>query len=118
MNLTKPDPEGDLRQKLLTLAKLPNIWVKVSELSSMSPKGSYPFAETYPYVKRVYESFGPDRLLFGTGYPGSARAAYHRPTLRQEIDLIGAGLPFLAPDDRAKILGNNAAKLWGFQTRT
>ena len=96
------------------MAQYPNVWVKVSELSSVSKSGQYPFADAYPYVKRVYEAFGPDRLLFGTGYPGSARAAYQRPTLDKEIELIHKEIPFFTPGDREKILGRNAARLWGF----
>ena len=71
------DPEPDFRL-LLEMARYPNVWVKVSELTSVSKSGTYPFADAYPYVKRIYEAFGPDRLLFGTGYPGAARAASSR----------------------------------------
>jgi predicted TIM-barrel fold metal-dependent hydrolase len=113
MDLTVADPEPDFR-KLLALARFPNVWVKVSEFSSVMKTAKHPFREVYPYVKRVYEAFGPDRLLFGTGYPGSARAAYQRPTLEEEIALFRKEIPFFTPDDREKILGWNAARLWGF----
>jgi predicted TIM-barrel fold metal-dependent hydrolase len=96
------------------MAKYPNVWVKVSELSSVSKSKNYPFADAYPFVKRVYEAFGPDRLLFGTGYPGDARTHYKRPSLDKEIDLVRNEIPFFTAEDRDKILGRNAAKLWGF----
>jgi len=115
MDLGAEDPEPDFRL-LLSMAKYPNVWVKVSELSSVSKSGQYPFADAYPYVKRVYEAFGPERLLFGTGYPGAARAAYKRPTLDKEIDLIRREIPFFTQEEREKILGRNAARLWGFST--
>jgi predicted TIM-barrel fold metal-dependent hydrolase len=54
-------------------------------------------------------------LLFGTGYPGSARAAYNRPSLDKEIELIQNVIPFLSEADREKILGRNAQALWGFK---
>ena len=108
------DAEADLRL-LLSMAKYPSVYVKVSELASVSKSGEYPFADAWPHVKRVYEAFGPDRLLFGTGYPGTARAFYKRPTLDQEIDLIRKEMPFFTAEDRNKILGGNAAKLWGFK---
>ncbi|HUE71545.1 MAG TPA: amidohydrolase family protein [Pirellulaceae bacterium] len=105
--------EDDLRL-LLKMATYPNVWVKVSELSSVSKSGEYPFADAYPHVKRVYEAFGSDRLLFGTGYPGAARAFYKRPTLDKEIKLFEQ-MPFFTAEDRQKILGGNAMKLWGFE---
>jgi predicted TIM-barrel fold metal-dependent hydrolase len=113
VDLGAKDPEPEF-QLLLAMAKYPNVWVKISELSSVSKSGEYPFSDAYPYVRRVYEAFGPDRLLFGTGYPGAARAAYMRPTLDKEIDLIRNGIPFFTREDREKILGRNATTLWGF----
>ena len=115
VDLSAENPEPDF-QLLLSLARHPNVWVKVSELSSVSKSHRYPFPDAYPYVKRVYEAFGADRLLFGTGYPGAARAAYQRPSLAEEIDLIEKHIPFFSPQDRVKILGLNAAKLWNFTT--
>jgi len=112
MDLGK-DPEPQMRL-LLTMAKYPNVFVKVSELSSVSKSGKYPFSDAYPYVKRVYEAFGPERLLFGTGYPGSARAGYKRPTLASEIELVGM-FPFFSKSDSARMLGLNAKDLWGFK---
>lgn len=110
-----PEPDFEL---LLAMARYPNVWVKASELSSVSRSHQYPFQDAYPYLKRVYEAFGPDRLLFGTGYPGAARAAFKRPTLDKEIDLIEKQVPFFSQEDRAKILGRNAARLWGFATES
>lgn len=115
MDLGVADPEPDFR-KLLAMARHRNVWVKVSELTSVSKSHEYPFRDAYPYVKRVYEAFGPDRLLFGTGYPGAARAAYGRPTLEREIALVDQEMPFFTKQDRAQILGGNAARLWGFKT--
>jgi predicted TIM-barrel fold metal-dependent hydrolase len=114
MDLGVEDPEPQVRQ-LLAMARHPNVYVKVSELSSVSKSKEYPFADAYPVVKRVYEAFGPNRLLFGTGYPGAARAHYKRPELDREIDLIGKQISFFSDDDRQKILGGNALRLWGFK---
>ncbi len=111
VDLKAADPEPDVT-RLIEMARYENVCVKVSELSSVSSSGTYPFTDAYPFVKRVYEAFGPDRLLFGTGYPGSARAHYHRPTLDREIALFNH-MPFLSTEDRSKILGRNAKRLWG-----
>jgi predicted TIM-barrel fold metal-dependent hydrolase len=90
------------------------VWVKVSELSIISPSKQYPYRDTFPLVKRVYDAFGPDRLLWGTGFPGATRGQADRPTLEQELALIRREIPFLTAKDREKILGRNAAKVWGF----
>jgi predicted TIM-barrel fold metal-dependent hydrolase len=111
LKLSDPLPEF---KKLLALARHPSVWVKVSELSVLSPSGKYPYGDTFAWVRRMYDAFGPDRLLWGTGFPGATRAQADRPTLEQELDLIRKELDFLTAADREKILGRNAAKLWRF----
>jgi predicted TIM-barrel fold metal-dependent hydrolase len=114
-DLKTQDPMPEFK-KLLALARYPNVWVKVSELTSVSKSGQYPFPDALPWVQLVYEHFGPDRLLWGTGYPGTARAAYQRPTLSKELALIRREIPFFTAEDQKKILGLNAASLWGLKT--
>src|SRR5262245_60438836 len=114
VDLEAKDPEPEIRN-LLALARYPNVCVKVSELSSLLPTKKYPFRDAYPFVKRVYDAFGPDRLLWGTGFPGATRAEAERPTLQQELLLIQKEMPFFTAADRAKILGKNAARVWGFK---
>lgn len=113
VDLTVDDPLPEF-QKLLQLAKYPNVWAKVTELSVVSPSGEAPWRDTFPWVRRMYEAFGPDRLLWGTGFPGITRSENGRPGLREELDLIEREIDFFTAADRAKILGQNAAKLWGF----
>jgi predicted TIM-barrel fold metal-dependent hydrolase len=105
----------DQIQKLLALAKYPNVYVKVSELNILSPSKKYPYKDTYPFVKRVYEAYGPDRLLWGTGFPGPTRAQAERPSFDEELALIETHIPFFSAAERAKILGRNAAKVWRFE---
>jgi predicted TIM-barrel fold metal-dependent hydrolase len=114
VDLSAKDPDPEIK-KLLALARYPNVWVKVSELSIISPSKQYPYRDTFALVKRVYDAFGADRLLWGTGFPGATRAQADRPTLAQELALIRREIPFFTTEDRAKILGRNAAKVWGFE---
>ncbi len=113
IDLKQSDPMPEF-QKLLALAKYPNVYVKVSELSVLSPSAEYPWSDTFAWVKRMYDAFGPDRMLWGTGFPGATRTQAGRPTLTQELNLIRQEIPFFTPQDRQKILGTNAARLWKF----
>ncbi len=113
VDLKASDPLPEF-QKLLRLAKYPNVWAKVTELSVISPSGRHPYRDTFPWVRRLYDAFGPDRLLWGTGFPGSTRVENGRPDLPHELELVQKELDFFTDEDRSKILGNNAAKLWDF----
>src|SRR5262249_43461898 len=53
VNLEAPDVQGQVKL-LLALARYPNVWVKVSELSVLSPSKQYPYRDTFPLVKQVY----------------------------------------------------------------
>jgi predicted TIM-barrel fold metal-dependent hydrolase len=113
VDLTKTEPAEEVA-KLTRLARYPNVWVKVSELNVLSPSKKYPYADMFPWVRRVYDAFGPDRLLWGTGYPGATRAQAGRPSIEQELALVRQEIPFFSAEDREKILGRNAAALWKF----
>ena len=115
VELAGPDPAGDVTA-LVRLARYPNVWVKVTELSLLSPSKRHPYADTFDCVKRVYDAFGPDRLLWGTGFPGATRAQAGRPSLDEELALVRREIPFLSASDREKLLGRNAARLWGFRS--
>ncbi len=114
VDLTGPDPETEF-EKLLKLAAYPNVWAKVTELQIISASKQYPFRDTFPWVRRMYDAFGPDRLLWGTGFPGATRAHANRLSLEQELDLIREQIPFFTETDRKKIMGRNAIELWGFE---
>ena len=113
VDLKSPDPAMEV-EKLTRLARYKNVWIKVSELSIISPSKKYPYTDTFAWVKRVYDAFGPDRLLWGTGFPGVTRAQAARPSLEEELALVRREIPFLSPSDREKILGLNAARVWQF----
>jgi predicted TIM-barrel fold metal-dependent hydrolase len=113
VDLTSADAEQELAM-LTRLARHRNVWVKISELNLLSPSKEAPYADTLPCVRRVYDSFGPARLIWGTGFPGPTRAQAGRPPLADELALIREHIPFLSASDREKLLGRNAAKLWGF----
>jgi predicted TIM-barrel fold metal-dependent hydrolase len=113
VDLEGKDVEGETK-KLLALAKYPNVYVKMSELMIISPSKKFPYRDTYALVRKVYDAFGSDRLLWGTGFPGATRAQADRPSLDDELALIRKEIPFFTAKDRARILGENAAKLWGF----
>lgn len=113
LELASATLERDIAE-LTRLARYPNVWVKVSELNNLSRSKQFPYRDTYEVVKRAYDAFGPDRLLWGTGFPAGTRAQAGRPTLDQELALIRTEIPFFTPADREKILGRNAAALWRF----
>ena len=50
---------------LLALAKHPNIAVKATGAPGYSSE-SYPFPKMHPYLRQIYDAFGPARMFWGT----------------------------------------------------
>jgi len=83
--------------EVLKLAKLPRVYLKYSG----------PYGNDRPLVRRTYDAFGPDRILWG-GF-GMNLAAFRRNSA--QFDKVFA---FAGEAARAKIRGCNAAVLYHF----
>ena len=92
----------------LALASAPNIWMKADYFPEAAHE-PYPFPSVQHYVHELYETFGADRLIWGSNYPPSAEAA----TYRQSVDLFRSELSFIDEADRAKIMGSSLLKVLG-----
>ena len=95
---------ADLPQ-LLALAKRPNVVVKAEGVASMSSE-PYPFKNLHPYLKQVYDAFGPDRLFWGSDVTRLKSTTY-----RQSVTLFTEALPWLPDRDKALVMGG-ALSAW------
>lgn len=96
---------------VLDLARHDNVYVKVSDVKGRS-KQQFPFADVQEAIRAVSDSFGPDRLLWGTGYPAHHRTKHGWLSLADELRLVRTGFDFLTGPEKAKLLGDNAARVW------
>jgi predicted TIM-barrel fold metal-dependent hydrolase len=102
-------PHFPERERMLGLARFPNVWVKLTSIASRSRSG-YPFPETHDLIHAAYDAFGPERLLWGTDH--TQQLARGRATYQEQVDVFREALDFLSADDRRQILGENAARLY------
>jgi predicted TIM-barrel fold metal-dependent hydrolase len=82
---------------VLELAAFPNVYMKLSGLTHFA-KDAPLYLSARPFTRRVIETFGPDRMVWGGNGPG----------------LIDAHMPEYPEADRAKVKGDNLARLLGF----
>ncbi|MGD1071803.1 MAG: amidohydrolase family protein [Bryobacteraceae bacterium] len=80
---------------VLKLAKLPKVVMKYSNATQ----------EMKPLVRKCYDAFGPDRMIWG--YFGHDRAGFDK-----EVALFELMFDFLSEEDKEKIRGKNALKLF------
>ena len=50
--------------KVLALAKRPNVAAKTTALPCYSGDKTYPYRSLHPYIRRVYDAFGPKRMFW------------------------------------------------------
>jgi predicted TIM-barrel fold metal-dependent hydrolase len=84
---------------LLQLAKLPRVYMKYSNAKSAAVK---------PSVRKIYDAWGPDRMIWG--YFGHDAAGFDK-----EAALFDLMFDYASEQDREKIRGGNALKLFKWQ---
>lgn len=93
---------------VLALAAHPNVWAKIGDYQIAS-RQEHPWRDTWPFVRLLADRFGAQRMMWGTGYPRSARLV----PLEQALRYIREDLP-LSDDERRQMLWDSPAALFGF----
>ena len=98
-------------QPIVDLAQHDNMYLKLSDVAGRSSQ-DFPYRDVHPFIEKLVDAFGTERMVWGTGYPGHHRAKHDWPTLDQELRLVREGLPFLTDAQHERILGGTAAEIW------
>jgi predicted TIM-barrel fold metal-dependent hydrolase len=94
---------------VLALAAYPNVWIKIGDYQIASCQ-AFPWRDTWPFVTLLKQAFGRGRMLWGTGYAGTARLV----PLEQALRYVRKELPDLSVDDLTAILDETPRRLFGF----
>lgn len=97
-------PAGATR--MLELARLPNVSVKVSAMPCFSTD-PYPFRNLHDPIRRVIDGFGPERSYWGTDY--SRLPCSYRRGVTMFTEELG-----LSPSDLEWVMGKALAKRLGW----
>jgi predicted TIM-barrel fold metal-dependent hydrolase len=93
--------------KLLAIAKRPNVAAKVSALPCYSTD-SYPYRSLHAYIRQAYDAFGPKRLFWGSDLSRSPIP------YRQHVTMFTEEIPWLSADDKDWIMGRGACEWLGW----
>jgi predicted TIM-barrel fold metal-dependent hydrolase len=92
---------------LCRLAHHPKTYVKISAFYALGSKKP-PHDDLAPAIRRLYDSFGPSRLMWGSDAPfQTIHGSY-----KDSLDLIRFRLPFLSDHDKNLMLREAAAGLF------
>ena len=101
---------GSWAVALQAAAKLPQVCCKLSGLIGLAPS-PWRAPDLRPYVNHALNVFGPERLMFGSGWPECLPEHTWKETLAAFTQSIGAR-PI---EFREQLLGANAARFYGIR---
>src|SRR5690606_27243251 len=103
----RTDATPDAADLVRAAASRPNIFVKVSGMGNVAaPEDEYPYVQLAWIPRLLRESFGPDRLIWGSDYPVSHRHM----TYGQALAMTTRHGPFTA-EEQAAVLGGTITRL-------
>jgi L-fuconolactonase len=115
---TNSDREGvldDIRRKVLALSRFPNTYMKIHGLGEFATR-AMPVAEPFPFerpipprLREIYDGFGADRTMWGSNFPPVSQLEGYRNSLRLPMQEFAD----LSEDERAKIFGGTAVRVYG-----
>ena len=106
---TDEEPPFPLLSHVLDLARFPRVYVKLTPQAHKSEL-SFPHADTFLTFRRIYDAFGPQRLMWGTNFPGVMKGVGYGPAL----DMFRDHVDFLTDDDKAWLFHRTALQVWSF----
>jgi predicted TIM-barrel fold metal-dependent hydrolase len=96
-------------ESLVALARYPRVFIKISHTWSLS-RESYPWLDSQRLVKRLYDTFGPRRLMWATDWP----IAQERASYAQRLTVVRDDMRFLNADDKSWMLSKTIERVWPF----
>jgi L-fuconolactonase len=97
---------NDWSRKIAPFAEMPHVYCKLSGMVTEASWQSWTAEDLKPYVHRVMELFGEDRVMFGSDWPVCTLAG----TYHQVIAALRTALGPLSAETEAKIFGGNAIR--------
>ena len=100
-------------QNLCSLAKHKLVRIKISAYYAFGKKQP-PYHDLVPMIKRLFEAFGPDRLMWASDCPYQLTAPN---TYAASIALVRDHLDFVSAEERRKLLRTTAESTFFFDAR-
>lgn len=111
-HLAKPNiKEGyinEWKKDMQTIAQFPNVFCKVSGMVTESDWNNWNKESLFPYLDVVTESFGVNRLLFGSDWPVCLVAASFEKMISPISEYYGG----FTQENREAIFGENATQFY------
>jgi L-fuconolactonase len=103
------EQKDEWKHDIQHLAANPNVYCKLSGLLTEAKWKDWSAADFYPYLEVVFDSFGTDRLMFGSDWPVMLLSGIYV----QWKSLLEKYMEHLMEDVKENVLGLNAERFYG-----
>ena len=100
--------------RLKSVAAFEQICCKVSGMVTEADRQGWRPADLRPYVQRVVELFGFDRLMYGSDWPVCTLTVTYEQVHAACVEAVGE----VSEAERARLMGGTAAEFYGMKTDT
>jgi L-fuconolactonase len=111
-HIAKPAIRAGLTQpwrgQMRMLAKLPNVWCKISGVVTEADHLAWTAEQVIPYIAHAIDCFGFDRVLFGGDWPVSELAT----TYKGWVDLVDRVVAGSSEAEIRKLYRDNAIEFY------
>jgi predicted TIM-barrel fold metal-dependent hydrolase len=104
----KEHAEHPWRERIVEIARRPNVAVKISGVVAYADGATWSLDDIRPYVEHAIESFGWDRVVWGSDWPVC--------TLTASLSIWMAAIQAItlgsSPSERERLFSANARRIW------
>lgn len=84
------------------------VYLEVADPISVGKEREYPYPTAQKIIRRLYEAFGPEKLVWGSDIPNVERCCIYA----QSLDYLKNHCNFLSESDKELILGKNVMRIF------
>jgi len=116
-HLAKPQISKGLdkawQANIIALAAHPNVYCKLSGMVTETDNFQWKQSDFIPYLDVIINSFGTDRVLYGSDWPVCLLAADYR----AQLNILQAYISGFYESDQSKIMGGNAISFYDLKIK-
>jgi L-fuconolactonase len=111
-HLAKPQIKGraiqSWKKDIQEIAKMENVYCKISGMITEADWQHGTYADFEPYLDVVFNSFGIDRVMYGSDWPVCLLAGSYE----RQLSIIKTYIQSLSTTDQRKVMGRNAINFY------
>lgn len=102
----------DWENHIEEIARHPNVYCKISGLVTEADPKEWKMGDFVPYIDFVLQTFGTDRVMFGSDWPVCLLGASYT----EACDIVEGNTTHLTEEEKAKLWGENAMKFYDIRS--